>query len=195
MRSKSFGGLLALTLLSGPMAAPAATLHVDGNGILTGASGVNVGGTLYDVRLADGSCVSLFTDCDDAAQDFAFTSSSAASLAAQALLDQVFIDAIHGQFDSQPDLTHGCGLPGFCSTYTPYATTEGVVAIVSAENFFSGIDSVIEIPIPSAFDTAPLSSTTFAVWSAATVPAPGTLGLLVLGLIGGAVTRRPRVAR
>jgi hypothetical protein len=58
----SFVTLLVSIVLSS--AASAATLIVDSNGILTGATGVNVGGTLYDVEFVDGSCIALFDGCD-----------------------------------------------------------------------------------------------------------------------------------
>ena len=54
--------LLGLSLTSAPAAA--ATLITDTNGQLTGASGVNVDGTLYDVVFGPGSCADNFGTCD-----------------------------------------------------------------------------------------------------------------------------------
>jgi hypothetical protein len=170
-------------------------LHIDGDGILTGASGVEVAGSLYDVRFLDGSCAALFAGCDDAAQDFVFASSAAASLAAQALLDQVLIDTGAGAFDSQPDLTSGCSLSGFCSVYVAFAVSDGLVSIVFAENFFSGDDSVIEILVPVDLDATDSSVITYAVWSPVTVPEPGTFGLLALGLAVGSLMLGRKAAR
>ena len=83
--------------------------HLDrrSNGILQGATGVTVGGALYDVELLNGSCPALFSGCD-AASDFQFQTSGAATLAAQALLDQVFLDGPQGMFDSLPLMNSGC---------------------------------------------------------------------------------------
>ena len=52
-------------------ASTAAILQVNSFGILTGATEVDVGGTLYDVTFADGSCNSLFNGCVSSA--FTFT--------------------------------------------------------------------------------------------------------------------------
>ena len=41
----------------------AATLIVDGGGQLLGASGVNVGGTFYDVSFLGGTCEDTFSGC------------------------------------------------------------------------------------------------------------------------------------
>lgn len=52
-----FIGLLAVMVF--PMYASAVTLNVRADGQLMGATGVDVGGTLYDVEFKDGSCVGL----------------------------------------------------------------------------------------------------------------------------------------
>ena len=80
-------------------AASAATLTMDASGILIGATGVTVGGTLYDVVFVDTTCIAAFSGCDSNT-DFTFTTESAAISAAQALLDQVFLDGASGNFDS-----------------------------------------------------------------------------------------------
>ena len=74
------GGLfLWAGLQSSAVAAP--ILQVSG-GVLTGATGVNVGGTLYDVQFVDGSCNSLFNGCTQ----FALTNGLDATTASLALL-------------------------------------------------------------------------------------------------------------
>ena len=59
---------------------------MNGSGILTGATGVNVNGTVYDVEFVEDSCVVAFSGC---AVQLAFSTQSDALAAAQALLDQV----------------------------------------------------------------------------------------------------------
>jgi len=72
-------------------------------GQLLGASSVDAGGTLYNVEFLDGTCIDLYSGCDEVS-DFTFQSFGAAQLASQALLDQVFIDGVDGLFDSDPTL-------------------------------------------------------------------------------------------
>lgn len=60
---------LALAIFVAPTTGSAATLLVNDDGILTGANGVNVGGTFFDVRFATGTCIELFSGCDEV-EDF-----------------------------------------------------------------------------------------------------------------------------
>ncbi|MEO1239372.1 MAG: VPLPA-CTERM sorting domain-containing protein [Pseudomonadota bacterium] len=93
--------------------ASAATLQVDTDGVLVGATGLNVNGTIYDVAFVDGSCASIFDGCDEPS-DFDFTNASDAVAVGQALFDQVFV----GIFDTLSGVTFGCG--GFqCVTRIP----------------------------------------------------------------------------
>jgi hypothetical protein len=106
MRHMRFGWIglaMLVTTVAQNLAAAAPTLQIDGNGVPLGALGIDVAGTLYDVTFVDGTCAALFDGCDDAA-DFDFTTGAAARAAAQALLDQVFVN----QFDTQVNLTFGC---------------------------------------------------------------------------------------
>ena len=96
--------LAALTAF--PALSSAVMLQVDATGQLTGATEVDVLGTLYDVEFVDGTCVALFGGCDEAS-DFAFTDQASAEAAAQALLDFVFVDNAMGTFDSDPEMTLG----------------------------------------------------------------------------------------
>ena len=71
MRSRSCLALLLVTFVLRSPSLDAATLIVNGNGILTGATGVNLNGTLYDVEFVDGTCEALFNGCDSF-EDFTF---------------------------------------------------------------------------------------------------------------------------
>ena len=104
MSMKSTIAAICLLVASATTGSAANLTVVDGE--LQGASGVDVGGVLFDVSFLDGTCISVFDGCDDVS-DFTFQSQADAALAGQALLDQVFVDGAQGNFDSQPELTRG----------------------------------------------------------------------------------------
>jgi hypothetical protein len=178
-------GALLLMLSS----AHAATLNVVG-GQLVGASGVDVGGLLYDVQFGDGTCIGLYTGCDSPA-DFTFNSLATATQASQALLDQVLLNGPAGPFDSTPDATLGCDYYQFCWVSTAYGRS-GPNALVSyARN--------IQYALPETTGSASWGAgentagiaydyVTYAVWTP--VPEPGTALLMGLGLLAMGVGAR-----
>jgi hypothetical protein len=193
MKSKIFG-LLAVGLLGGSLPAQAVTLQVSA-GILTGATGVDVGGTLYDVTFQDGTCFALFSGCDNAAADFAFQTQADAEAASAALLAQVLLDGSGGSFDTNPALTRGCTNVTQCYGYTPYSAGGPVFATGAFLNT-PGVDTaaLVGFPLVTA-DTSILDNVTFSIWRrAVSVPEPGTLALLGLGLLGLGATRRRKAA-
>ena len=68
----------------------APTLQINSDGLLTGALNVDVGGTPYNVQFLDGTCATVFGSC--IGSSYTFHNAMDALTAAQALLDQAFID-------------------------------------------------------------------------------------------------------
>lgn len=105
---------IAFAIFVGVSSANAASvnLKIDTNGKLTGASNVNISGVFYDVQFVDNSACHVFGACSPYAQGIRdFWDAASAGTAAQALLDQVFIDSPLGAFDSNPNLTFGIDDP------------------------------------------------------------------------------------
>ena len=161
-----------------------ATLIVFG-GELQGATNVDVNGTLFDVDFVDGSCVGIFTGCDNVADDFAFDTLEDAAAAAQALLDTVFIDgAAPDLFDTDPELTRGCFETGVCRALIPFALPfASVVRGVLPRNCSPVYtDSIGVTDRFRALSFVPDGSLVYAVFTP--VPEPSTLAILAVGLAG-----------
>jgi hypothetical protein len=184
------GAMLTATLAAGP--AMAANPVVSG-GKLTGATGVVVGGTTYNVEFVDGTCGSVFTGCD-AASDFTFQTQANAQAARDALLAQVLL----GTYDTTPGLTAGCALgTESCIVYVPYAL-DGSNVLGASLNNGTASNTIGNSSTPSSFDLTQFSGQTWARFSLATtaVPEPGSWAMMLLGFagIGLAVRRRGRGA-
>lgn len=183
--------MLAATVGLVSTQATAATLNVDGTGQLIGATGVDVGGTLYDVAFVEGTCVSLFSGCD-AVSDFTFQ--SRADQASQALMDQVFLDIGAVSFDSNPSFTFGCTIVDQCAAHTPYdlvlADRAPLKISIANNRAVEGSDAVASVSSGPTVDTAPNPSTVFALWTPSSVPEPSIAVLLGLGFAGMSSMRR-----
>ena len=203
--------LLAATAFAATPAS-AATLIVNGQGQLVGATGVDVNGTLFDVQLADATdarttCAELFSGCDEKS-DFAFQTEADALAAASALLAQVFIDGPQGNFDSTVRLmAPGCVGKTACVSVIPFKLFEDIkpsyafavnLAGTSSIDFVtSSYEDVVAVPrigpiesLDNVFNFAVFRPTQIA----AAVPEPATWAMMLLGFgfIGGAMRSRRR---
>jgi hypothetical protein len=201
MMKKSVFGLVAAAALGLllPNAAIAQQLIVNGSGQLTGATGVNVNGTLYDVTFVDGTCDAVFGSCG-AGSTFTFSSSADAIAAAQALLDQVFTDGAAGQFDSEPALTLGCGNPQECVTIIPYSP-QFPSDVGVGYDLNSATESADVASFTSELTTFDFSQSNTYVWARfvpeSGVPEPSSWALMLLGFgaVGAAMRRTRRTDR
>lgn len=184
--------VVALVCLLGllvPMgSSQAATLDIRG-GKLFGATGVVFGGKTYDVEFVDGSCVTLYNGCDSV-DDFDFADLATATLAAQALSDQVVIDVPGLSFDTDVTLTNGCTASIFCIMFIP--TTLEPNDRVSGRSFsniasFAGSDFLSFTSTNRAEDMTSNSAVVYAQFTQVPVPAALPLmlgGLALMGLVG-----------
>jgi len=187
---------LVAAALSLATSAPAlaAVLTVNGSGQLTGATGVTVGNSVYNVVFMDTSCVTAFNGCA-VTSDLNFTTFADSELAAQALLDQVLIDSGAGLFDSDYTLTFGCSTndSNACRVTIPFQVGNFTGQVNQALNTNTTDMTNLAVMIPSQ-DVATLPGIVYAVFtpSSAAVPEPSTWAMMLIGFgaIGFALRRR-----
>jgi hypothetical protein len=181
----------AFTLVTAVQSAAAPILLINSDGLLTGAKGVSIGGALYDVAFIDGTCASVFSGCDNDS-DFAFSTSGTAETAAQALLDQVFIDGSAGNFDSMPEKTFGCG-SAECYAFIPISQDATRFTAVYAGNIMFEPDITFgPFSTTKSSDYTNLNFLVFAKFelAATPIPEPSSIFLMGLAMAGLAFSRR-----
>jgi hypothetical protein len=174
-------GFAFIAIVSATVVQAAPVLLVDVNGKLTGAENVQVGANLYDLEFVDGTCGEVFRSCDLGLidlglPDFAFTTEGDARLAAQAILDHVFVDAPLGNFDTGVQNIRGCIIPEVCTAYVPFFFDAGqgplstphvdnAIAVNSMGGFNGGTDSTGVSPLGLTFNTAPVFGLDAFLWA------------------------------
>ncbi|PPD28322.1 MAG: hypothetical protein CTY19_18670 [Methylomonas sp.] len=161
----------------------AASLVTDSNGILTGARDILVGVNKYDVFIGDGTCVGLFSGCDEQS-DFPFQSADSARAASQILYSLIIAD---GRFKYAQNIS-GCSGDLVCTLLLPFRLSDPFTAVfhslpIDADIIPAGIPSYEE-EIATDVDTGISEFYTYTVWTqqpTTTVPEPSTLMLLGIG--------------
>ena len=185
MNIKTLAAAAYLTLAS---LAPAWAVSLDiVGGQLQGASNVIVGTSSFDVEFLDGTCAALFGGCN-APGDFAFTDEATALGAAQALLDQVFVDVPGGAFDSDPRLTRGI-LQSTGNIIIPFAAGDPrFAAAIFINKPGSSVDEFYSANPLFTLDTLFQTDLAFARFTSTSVPSAVPLpagGLLLLSALAG----------
>ncbi len=192
----------AVSVVNMPVHASPDLLIDAGSGKLTGATGVDVSGNLYDVSFQDGSCLGLAIAGCIPGTTFVFGTQAAALTASQALLNSVLIDVGPEQlFDAQPELTRGCEVTLACFIATPYGFNFGfLVAVIATNHAVNANDSLN--PSFSAATTTDFTDhpdVTWAIWTPRSpvtpVSEPASLPLLASAGLALIATVRRQQAR
>ena len=184
--------------------ARAYNLLVDGDGYLTGIDEVDINGTLYDVTFKTDSAQELYYDegTDTWSFDFSSGMAQAASTALMAIINS------ESTYDLDPWLVYGMrNTSASTRIMTPYGThdynnADGLhIDAWTVQNYgkWDEYDSVGNWRFSATLEADPetdklsdWSSFVYASWSeqTSTVPVPGSLSLLGLGLLGLTGVRR-----
>lgn len=175
---------------------------------LVGVSGIEYNGQVWSVEFGH-SCETMYSGCADSSL-FAFTTSAGAegallALYNQAINDDVTVDGVTYNFDSQTNLTYSIGRVNFAEIWVPFATNgsfatsvwgyhrDGVNDLVIADrNANWAIDYGFNGP-RGAGDRDYMFFTRWSTQSAdviADIPEPTMFSIMGLGLLTLLVRRR-----
>ena len=114
-----------------------------------------------------------FDNCRLGTEGFDFTDQADATAAAQALLDQVFLDGPAGSFDSNPEMTLGCSHLVSCNIIIPYALnpsrTFEVRSVFTQNAALEANDVIFPTFVSNGFNTSSSTFNTYARFTPAQV--------------------------
>ncbi len=179
------------------LTANAAVIHTVSNGKLVSASGINISGQLYNVTFGD-SCATMYAGCNSALFDFTSQQQAVAAMNAlfsQVLVNNVNVNGVNYNFDSNPERVKSCDYVGFCEMWIPYLD-------LGNNNVRSTwqINNTTNDPVGSTAWDGPYtygnteSYMAFTNWERAAVPEPGSIALLALALAGIGFARKKKTA-
>jgi hypothetical protein len=173
----------------------AATFTVDSSGasdLVIGATGLDVGGTLYDVTFADGSCTGVYDDCDSNA-DFPFGGLSDPAAAAQQASSALLALIDSSSFTNGPaESFAGCApnTAELCSILIPFNLPgSGDVQVKGTTVRQTAGNSIIDpfIAFNPATDLSLSTETgdqnTYSFWTPTAVPLPAAFWLFGSALL------------
>ena len=179
-------GLLVLACVVWAGSVNAATITQDPGGTITGATGLDVGGTFYDVAFVEGSCNSLHNNCTD------FTLTSGQGFDALTALANVLYEPIPGAVG-----VGRSGLPAAAFFIATNYDATGGMAIGFSIWAVGGL-SVLALPaqpaaLASDYDTSDYPEIIYTSWTASPVPLPAAAWLFISAIVG--LTGAKRMSR